>query len=349
MQINPYSLNFGQEPIQFIPRNAQTQEVEQSFLLGTQQSYVITGIRGCGKTVFLTNVCSKCKENNWIVVNINLSNRDSALRQMLVKLAGESRLKKFPDFESLSLSVLGFGVQIGKKEFIKNDENDVTKLLETAKKHNQKVLIAIDEVINSNSMKELISAFQIWTRDKLPVYLIMTGLYENIKELQNSKALTFLYRCPRIDLVPLEKSAIKENYQRNLKITEEQAIEMAKYTKGYSFAFQALGYSVFLENEFNEDAINRCKTILFDYSYMKIWDELSNNDRKVCVALAQSNNGSYAEIKDILNWNNNQLNPYRRRLINKQIVESKRKGEMNFSLPFFQDFVMDLIEFDEVY
>lgn len=35
---------------------------------------------------------------------------------------------------------------------------------------------------------------------------------------------------------------VAEKYESTLKLTYEQALEMAKYTKGYPFAFQVLGY-----------------------------------------------------------------------------------------------------------
>ena len=177
------------------------------------------------------------------------------------------------------------------------------------------------------------------------MYLLMTSLYENIRELQNEKSLTFLYHCPRIDLTPLQMSAIRENYIENLNVTEEEEIATAKLTKGYSFAFQALGYVVWNLKAFNQEAMRQYKRILVDLSYDKIWDELSLNDRKVCVAIAKSKEGSFKEIKEILDWQGNQLNPYRKRLINKQIIESKGRGYVSFTLPLFDEYVLDLEDF----
>lgn len=56
---NPYNLIFGKEPFQVIPRNTQKNEIIDAFLSepSEQQIYMITGIRGCGKTVFMTDVC----------------------------------------------------------------------------------------------------------------------------------------------------------------------------------------------------------------------------------------------------------------------------------------------------
>ena len=53
---------FGKEPVQMIPRLSQIQEVENSFFDENipQQIYMITGVRGSGKTVFMTSIASKC-------------------------------------------------------------------------------------------------------------------------------------------------------------------------------------------------------------------------------------------------------------------------------------------------
>ena len=47
-------------------------------------------------------------------------------------------------------------------------------------KKNKKVIITIDEVTANTDMRIFASQFQIFMRKEYPVYLIMTGLYENI-------------------------------------------------------------------------------------------------------------------------------------------------------------------------
>ena len=79
-------------------------------------------------------------------------------------------------------------------------------------------------------------------RQDYPVYLLMTGLYENIYNLQNEKTLTFLYRAPKISLQPLNAGAVVSSYSNTFNISDEKAREMYTLTKGYPFAFQVLGY-----------------------------------------------------------------------------------------------------------
>ena len=43
-----------------------------------------------------------------------------------------------------------------------------------------------------------------------PVFLLITGLFENINLLQNEKSLTFLYRAPKVPMDPLDKMAVSD-------------------------------------------------------------------------------------------------------------------------------------------
>lgn len=53
---NPYTLVFGQPPLEIIERKAQTDRIISEFCQERSSNYLnlVTGIRGCGKTVFIT-------------------------------------------------------------------------------------------------------------------------------------------------------------------------------------------------------------------------------------------------------------------------------------------------------
>lgn len=160
----------------------------------------------------MTSIASECLEKNWIVINVNVSSANSILSQIAIELSHDSRIQKKHEFKNMSLSFGGLSVEIGNKERDTNYEYEAKRLLHIAKKYKYRVLITMDEVTNCAAVRQFSGAFQIWVREGLPVYLLMTGLYENIRELQDEKTLTFLYRAPRIDLDPLSLFEIKENY-----------------------------------------------------------------------------------------------------------------------------------------
>ena len=59
-------------------------------------------------------------------------------------------------------------------------------------------------------------------------------------------------------------------------------------SKGYSFAFQVLGYFTYEHNGNWKEAINAYKEYPFIYVYDKIWSELSGNDKRVIYGMAKS-------------------------------------------------------------
>ncbi len=338
---NQYSLVFGKEPIQSISRSAQMTDILDSFTEEPplQQIYMITGVRGSGKTVFMTELSKKLKANDdWIVVELNSS--QDLLIDLAATLASENKLAQLFQRAKINLSFFGFGLEVQGSVPITNVQIAISKMLESIKKTGRKVLVCIDEATPSDYMKSFASAFQIFIRQDLPLFLLMTGLYENINNLQNEKNLTFLYRAPKIELKPLNINTIADKYAQTFSLNRSESLEMALFTRGYSFAFQVLGYFTWNNNGDYKAAIPEFRQYLEDYAYEKIWSELSANDQKFAHALATSKHGKASEIKEILNIENNKYTPYRDRLMKKGIVESKKHGYLQFTLPLFEDYVI---------
>lgn len=342
---NPYTLIFGKEPTQSIPRMIETGEVLDNFLNEppNQQIYMITGVRGCGKTVFMTEVANTLKsEKNWEV--LELSTNQNMLSVMAQSLSKESRFSKLLK-RGIGLSVGGFGVQIDGSADTAEAQIVIRETLSALQRHNKKLLICIDEVVSNQYMKEFASVFQILLRENFPIFLLMTGLYENINDLRNEKNLTFLYRAPEIKMRPLNIGSIAENYQKNLSVTNRQANDMALLTIGYPFAFQVLGYFTFRHNGNYKDALSEYRQYLEDYVYEKIWSELSKYDKEFMYAVAYSETGKAKEVKDFLGWANNKYTPYRDRLIKKMLLDGSEYGYLKITLPLFKEYIIRMSEY----
>ena len=341
---NPYTLMFGKQPVQNIPRLVEMNEVLDSFLNepANQQIYMITGIRGCGKTVFMTEVAGELKKRKeWEV--LELSTSQNLLASMAEALTKENRFTQFLK-RGIGVSIAGFGVQLDSSKNSSSPLIAIKETLDALRNHKKKLLICIDEVISNDYMKEFASIFQILIREDYPIYLLMTGLFDNINDLRNEKNLTFLYRAPEIRMKALNIKTIADNYQKNFQITDKQAAEMAKLTRGYSFAFQVLGYFTYRHEGNYNDAISEFRQYLEDYVYEKIWSELSNMDRKFMFAVACSESGKAKEIKDKLGWENNKYTPYRNRLIKKMLINGDEYGYIKITLPLFEEYIMRTYE-----
>lgn len=339
---NPYTISFGKEPDQMIPRPMQNDEIIENFTAEnpSTQVYLITGVRGTGKTVMLTDIAHELSDDpDWIVVELN-PERDM-LTELAASLSSQTSLAQIFRNAKINLSFFGMGLEVTGTAPITDIEVALHQMITSLKKHDKRVLIEIDEVTSSQNVREFTAAFQIMIRKDLPVYLLMTGLYENIYELQNEKSLTFLYRAPRITLGPLNMSAIAGNYEKVFSIDREQALKMAAITNGYSFAFQTLGYLTWNAGGDYTKVIDTYKQYLEDYVYDKIWSELSPMDRTVVEGIASAETGRILDIRKKLNMTSNQFNPYRTRLIRKGIVDGAQRGILKFILPMFKEFVIE--------
>lgn len=171
--------------------------------------------------------------------------------------------------------------------------------------------------------------------------VLMTGLFDNIRRLQDEKTLTFLYRAPRLDMKPLNIGIIADNYRKNLDLDDSEALRMAKMTLGYPFAFQVFGYFAWRYGSLSGRAISECKQYLDDYAYEKIWSELSQGGREVVRAIAEASSSRVRDVRKVAQMSTNQFNPYRNRLVKKSIVDGTTYGHVSFALPLFDRYVME--------
>ena len=310
--------------------------------------FLITGVRGSGKTVMMTEISRKLRtREEWVVIELNPS--VDLLQGILSKLNSNPVCAGIIKSAKIDLSFWGFGVSIEGAAPITDAETAIIAILEKMKKNGKKLLVTIDEVTNNEFMHVFAGSFQIFVRQDLPIFLLATGLYENIDELQNEKNLTFLYRAPKIQMKPLNQQAIIKKYMNIFQIEREQAAQMAELTKGYPFAFQVLGYLTWNNHGNYREVLEEYEQYLSEFVYDKIWSELSQKDRVVARGIAETDSGKIKDIREHLGMETNQFNPYRKRLIKKGILSGEMRGYVYFTLPLFEDYVLENAEISQTF
>ena len=341
---NPFTIAFGTKPKQLIARYQQMDEIIDSFSADTPSVplYMLTGVRGSGKTTLMAAVSDEFRKNNdWVVMSLNVNSKDLLL-SFAAGLYDEPLFSPSIIEAKLDLSVLGIGVSIQKAHKFSDVTTAIKQLLKIVKKLNKRILITIDDVTNNQGMREFCSAFTMFVSQGYPLFLLMTGLYENIFELQNEKSLTFLLRAPRIEMNSLNIGAIADSYKSVFAISNEKALQMAKKTKGYSYAFQVLGYMTWLYFGEDEKQIEkRVMDYLGEYSYLKIWYELSEKDKEILAVMAKENLYTIKDIREIVKLESNAFSVYRNRLIRKGLLISVSYGKLEFVLPYFKEFILN--------
>ena len=337
--LNPFTLSFGKSPHELVSRHEYIDEIVQTFESANpvSQAYLIEGVRGSGKTVLMTSIEKELqKKKDWVVIDLNAT--QDLLNGCAMRLL--DACKKISDVlkKGFSISVAGFGVGINGESQNRDSVSIITEIFEALKKKNKKVLITIDEVMNGENMRHFASEFQIFLRKDYPVFLLMTGLYENIYAIQNDPALTFLLRTPKIKLEPLSLLQIAKMYQNVFSVDVEMAKKLARLTKGYAFAFQALGLLYFnyrYELSF-EQIIQKFEELLDDFVYRKIWQGLSEKDKSIILAMT-SEKTKVSDICQKAKMTNATFSKYRERLINRGIIYAPQHGYIELILPRFAE------------
>ncbi len=338
---NPFSLSFGKEPVNAISRDKEMDEIieEMTSVPPVHQAYIIMGNRGSGKTVFMTEIATVIRQNkNWIVAE--LSPERDILHALAAELSNRKELFQVFKDAKINLSFLGLGLEIDSEPPITDIVVALDRMLDQLTKRGKSVLVALDEAASNQYVREFASQFQIFMRKNYNIYLLMTGLYENIQDLQNEKTLTFLHRAHKHKMAPLNSTLVAKQYQHVFNISDEEAFAMAKIVKGYPYAYQVLGYLCHKRKCSYDKILDEFDAYLGEYVYDKIWSELSAKDRSAMYALATSPDGKVENVREILNMSSEEFSVYRKRLLQKGIVTGDRYGYLELVLPRFKEYII---------
>lgn len=143
-------------------------------------------------SVMMTSIASEMREKeSWIVVELNPA-RD-LLQSLAAKLYSLAELHPYFIQAKLDFAAFGIGVSLENAIPVTGIENAIELMLAEIQKRHMKLLITIDGVTNCEYVRIFSGSYQIFLRQGYLIFLLMTGLYENIYDLQNEKSLTFLY------------------------------------------------------------------------------------------------------------------------------------------------------------
>lgn len=338
---NPFSISFGRTNEKIIQRDQEMQPIFEDFSSEPTRNtvYILTGPRGCGKTVALSHILDVFREkDDWVVAR--LSQSDDMLEQM-ASLLYENGLMKLKSLRvEFSFSFHGISFNVKGKDPVSSIHVYLEKLLEHYKKKGIHVLVAIDDVAKNQGMIEFIHAYQGFLIDHYDVRLLMTGLAKNISKLETDRSLTFLFRAPKIKLAPLSLPSIAASYQDTFDMSEEDSIRAAKATKGYALGYQILGDILFRSEERTLSAklLKEYDTKLSNWSYEIIWSELSQGEKNILSSVADGV-VSNKSLMEKLNISKGNLAIYKKKLSDEGLLNTKARGKSEFVLPRFGIFV----------
>lgn len=309
---NPYTPGAGSRPPALTGR---TLELGRFDLLlerlengRSEQSQVVTGLRGVGKTVLLNSFLSTATDRGWVTVETEIDTRTSLgplmarlCRQALYRLDAPARwgnraAKAARVLRSFTLTVNPEGaLTIGANNEVPpesgygdsgNLSDDLMELFlalgEAARERGRGVVFLVDELqfLSRSDLESLILALHKCSQRNLPVTLVAAGLPQIPKLAGEAKSYSErLFHFPRIgELAEDDARAALSSPAADLGTTwTPGALDIAyQYTEGYPYFLQELGSAAWLigvDNTITEDDVRAAIRIVeekLDESFFRV-------------------------------------------------------------------------------
>ena len=266
MASNPFKPTAGKMPPILIGRHSIIEDFSEALTNGVGapgRIMLVTGQRGFGKTVMLTEFRRIAKAQRWEVIGETAS---AGLVTRLIAALSPSGLRLDQANISPSIGISGIATaSLGQAHFSAEFNpltlrNALNKQLGSKKLGKGKgILITIDETqaASHDDLVAIATAVQhVITdadesdtpdADKKGVAIVFAGLPYMVNDLLDNEVTTFLRRALRreLDNVPLPdvKNAFLETVADSGKtISEEDALEAARQSDGYPYMVQLVGY-----------------------------------------------------------------------------------------------------------
>ncbi|WP_165173207.1 AAA family ATPase [Adlercreutzia sp. ZJ242] len=360
--VNPFKPTAGAEPPVLIGREKVLEDFSDALEEGVgapSRLMRITGPRGSGKTVLLTELGDIARERGWSVVDETASEK---LVSSLVAALGQRAASPEASVD-FDLGVVKAHVGTGAVE----DSSKLTLREAMGRATSRRtgnpmgLLVTIDEVQDAaeSDMREIASAVQHLIRERKNVAFVFAGVTTGVMDLINGPALTFLRRAKAEELgaIPLDEVsvALRASIEKSgMRVSDAALDDMARATEGYAYLIQLVGYHVWRMARRHagesltitqEDSSEGVKEALRDFNVAVHETALADLPLKAVEYLlamtCDDGVSSTAEIADRLQTSPSSLTSYRRMLVKRQIIEPTARGFVAFSIPYTREYLME--------
>ena len=342
-------------------------------------SIVMVGLRGVGKTVLLQHTYQRAKAADLSTVYVESPDVQSlpailapALRQTLLAMSKNERAKAAAKrgLQALAGFVGAFKIAYGDLEVRLdvapeagladngNLDQDLTTLLlqvgTTASAADTAVCLFVDELqyVEEDELSALITALHRASQEQSPIVLIGAGLPQLRGRMGEAKS--YAERLVEFrEVGPLSSEAARQAIEKpalaeDVTFTQEALQRIIDTTECYPYFLQVWGshaWDVADSSPIDLEDVERATgiaTAALDESFFRVrFDRLIESERRYLRAMAELGAGPHrsGDIASVLRQSVKSLGPRRSRLISKGMVWSPQHGETAFTVPLFHQFM----------
>lgn len=380
---NPYAPGAGTKPPALVGRDPQIESfdillerLENGY---AEQSMIITGLRGVGKTVLLDVFREKAEGRDWATVEWEVEKSSSfapkiaaQVRKALLQIAPRTRwknralraaavLKSFNvTFNPDGAVTAGFDVDAlagsADSGSLSDDLSDLFVAVgEAAQDHQVGVIFLLDEIqfLRTEELEAVIVALHKCTRRSLPLTLVGAGLPQMPRLAGEAKSYSErLFRFVQIDkLDAMDARNALTLPARELKIDyAASAVNfIVDYTQGYPYFLQEYGRIVWDESSVSPVEFKDAESVLplveerLDESFFRVRAERTTElELRYLYAMAELGPEPHraTEVAHRIDRTVEQAGPIRSRLIDKGLLYTPGHGYAAFTVPQFDRYML---------
>jgi len=345
-----------------------------------EKSILLTGLRGVGKTVLLNEIERLAIQAGYRTISVEAHEDKSLaallvppLRRLLFDLdrvagAGDKAkralavLKGFMDGVKVKLGDLEVGLDIDPEKGVADSgdlESDLPNLFlsvaEAAEERRLPVALLIDELqyFSPKELSALIMAMHKMQQRQLPMVLLGAGLPILPGLAGESKSYAErLFSFPDIGALsePDANKALQDPVKAAGVTFEKAALkEIFRLTKGYPYFLQEWGYQSWNRAAASPITLrvvqDATATVVqrLDANFFRVrFDRLTPSEKRFLRAMAGLGPGAQrsGDIAGALGVSVNSLGPVRAKLLQKGMIYSPAHGDMAFTVPLFDEFML---------
>jgi hypothetical protein len=349
----------------------------------SEKSMLLTGLRGVGKTVLLNEIERIAKAQDYRTIPIEATEDKPLgqliaphLRTILYNLdriagagdkvkRGLAVLRSFIGALKFEVGDVTIGLDIDPEKGAADSgdlEIDLPNLFvavaEAAEERKSAVAVLIDEIqyFNQKELGALIMAMHKVQQRQLPLVLLGAGLPILPGLADESKSYAErLFSFPDIGALsePDAAKALRDPAQAAGIVFEEPALgEVFRLTKGYPYFLQEWGYQAWNlapASPITLPIVQRATsnvTPRLDQNFFRVrFDRLTPSEKNFLRAIASLGPGPQrtGDIADALSVKISSLGPVRAKLIKKGMIYSPAHGDIAFTVPLFDEFMVRAI------
>ncbi len=356
---------------------------------GYERSLVYSGLRGVGKTVLLMEFDVLASEAGWATTDVQEVGSQPDFRMTFARMATRllremSRKHRIKDRVERALGVVkAFSIAVPGAIQLKLDveaasgvadsgdpEQDLTELLleigEVAQASQSGALLLIDEMHNLDTpaLAAICIAFQAISRRGLPVALVGAGLPDLQVRLISAKPYAdrlFQYReLGRLSDPAARAALVGPAATLGVEYEEKAARQVVRESAGYPYFIQEYGLELWNHAETSPISLADLETVReivkdsLERSFFSPRFQLASDaEQRYLAAMAALGEPPYRSSEAAIRYgakDQRGVSVFRDSLIQKGLIWSPRRGQVDFTVPLFAEFLREnhpLASFDE--